>query len=104
MNLLLVATALSLSVASDGPLSLRVTTRLNVNSPILDKEGVEADLSRCCRRASKKLMGRFWEIDQQTKKRLDVLLRLYEVSEAVSLVCYTGGERGEKQKALNTVI
>jgi hypothetical protein len=40
---------------------------------------VNADLSTIVVEASKKLAGRFWEIDQQTKRRMDMILKLYEV-------------------------
>ena len=71
---------LVVAVHSFKPVSrLRIKTQLRVGSPVLEKDVTEVDLTKVVADASQKLMKRFWEIDLQTKKRMDRILKLYEV-------------------------
>ena len=42
------------------------------------------DIGRMIDESANSLMKRFWEIDLQTKRRMDMILRLYEVHQHIS--------------------
>jgi hypothetical protein len=67
----------------------RFRTQLRVGSPVLEKDATEIDLTKVVADASQKLMKRFWEIDLQTKKRMDKILKLYEVRFHIQIIAVT---------------
>lgn len=46
-----------------------------------------SDIGRMIDESANSLMKRFWEIDLQTKRRMDMILRLYEVHQRLSFNC-----------------
>jgi hypothetical protein len=61
-------------------LQSKIVSNLRRSATISDVEQLEvSDVHRMIDESAVSLMKRFWEIDLQTQRRMDMILRLYEV-------------------------